>query len=132
MVLNKTHTKTNQYNNIFTFHLQTCIVTVFIFRSTKEQERKRMIKNKIGNVVFIVSLLLSYVGIFNLTGNFPQSMTDTWLEVTGISLFEDLVLYQSFKAIFTLVAKMIIVSFEASDNACEELLKMLIGLFSIA
>ena len=72
------------------------------------------------------------MGIFNLTGNFTDSLTDTWIEVTGVSLFEDLVLYQSFKAIVTLVVKMIIISFESTDNACEELLKMLIGLFSIA
>ena len=82
--------------------------------------------------MFIVSLLLSYVGILNLAGNFSESVTDTWLQVTGISLFEDLVIYQSFKAIITLVIKMTLVSFDSADSVCEEILKMLINLFAIA
>jgi hypothetical protein len=100
--------------------------------STREQERKSRIKNIIGNIVFIVSLLLSYVGILNLAGSFTQSVTDSWLQVTGISLIEDLVIYQSFKAIFTLIIKIMLVKFDSADSTCEEILKMFVGLFSIA
>ena len=107
-------------------------MSILTLCSTREQERKSRIKNIIGNIVFIVSLLLSYVGILNLAGNFTQSVTDSWMQVTGISLFEDLVLYQSFKAILTLIIKMALVSFDSADSVCEEILKMLINLFAIA
>jgi hypothetical protein len=102
------------------------------FHRTPQQENKNQIKRNAGNAIFIISLIASYIGILNLGANFNQQVTDNWMQLTGISLFQDLIVYQSIKTFITISIKCILAKAATPDSVCEEILKMLIGIFIIA
>jgi hypothetical protein len=83
-------------------------------------------------VVFSFTIIGSYVGIFNLMGNFEDDLIDQWIGVTGLALLEDLIIYQTFKAILTIILKLIFRRLSSSDSACEAVITLLIDLFMIA
>jgi hypothetical protein len=110
----------------------TVISITFLIYRTPQLKTKTQIKKNLGNVIFVISLIASYIGILNLAGNFNEEVTDNWMQLTGISLFQDLVVYQSIKTFLTIFIKCILAKAATADSVCEEVLKMLIGIFLIA